>query len=61
MKMSQEGSYVLVTGASGFLGVTLMRYLAERKRRVLGTTRNLGARAPLEEVYGLHTSTYLRI
>ena len=51
MKMSQECSYILVTGASGFLGVNIMRYLAERKRKVLGTTRNVGGPEPLVENY----------
>jgi len=49
--MSQECSYVLVTGASGFLGVNIVRYLAERKRKVLATTRNLGGCTPLIEDY----------
>lgn len=51
MKVSQECSYILVTGASGFLGVNIMRYLAERKRKVLGTTRNVGGPEPLVENY----------
>jgi len=51
VKMSQECSYVLVTGASGFLGVNIMRYLAERQRKVLGTTRNVGGPEPSVEDY----------
>lgn len=41
--MSQdESSYVLVTGASGFIGANIMKYLAQRKRKVLGVHRHVG-------------------
>lgn len=49
--MCKECSYVLVTGASGFLGVNIVRYLAERERKVLGTTRNVGGPGSLVDYY----------
>jgi nucleoside-diphosphate-sugar epimerase len=33
-------THILVTGASGFIGVNLVKQLAQNKRKVLGTTRN---------------------
>jgi nucleoside-diphosphate-sugar epimerase len=35
-----SNSFTLVTGASGFIGVHLVKQLASNKRRVLATTRN---------------------
>jgi nucleoside-diphosphate-sugar epimerase len=35
-----SNSRILVTGASGFIGVNLVKLLAKSKRKVLGTTRN---------------------
>jgi len=34
--MPENNSYVLVTGASGFVGASIVKYLAESGRRVLG-------------------------
>jgi UDP-glucose 4-epimerase len=45
--MSPDDSHVLVTGASGFVGANIVKYLAQRKRRVLGTTRTPGGPDPL--------------
>ena len=49
--MPHDNSYVLVTGASGFVGSNIVKYLAERGRKVLGTTRNDGGPGPLVEDY----------
>jgi len=45
--MSQDDSYVLVTGASGFVGANIVKYLSERGRKVLGTTRKVDGPGPL--------------
>ena len=43
--------HVLVTGASGFIGVNLVKHLAEKGLNVLGTTRRVGGVDPLAEDY----------
>lgn len=46
-----SNSHILVTGASGFIGVNLVKRLAESKRKVLGTTRNPDGPDPLIREY----------
>ena len=48
--MKSEGSEVLVTGASGFIGINVVRCLAEKGYNVLGTTRRKGGPGPLGAV-----------
>ena len=47
----KEGSKVLVTGASGFIGVNVVKCLAEKGYSVLGTTRRKDGPGPLVEDY----------
>ena len=47
----EEGSKVLVTGASGFIGVNVVKCLAEKGYSVLGTTRRKGGPGPLVDDY----------
>jgi nucleoside-diphosphate-sugar epimerase len=49
--MKSEGSEVLVTGASGFIGINVVRCLAEKGYSVLGTTRRKGGPGPLVDDY----------
>ncbi len=49
--MIEKGTKVLVTGASGFIGVNVVRCLAEKGYEVLGTTRRKNGPDPLVEDY----------
>jgi nucleoside-diphosphate-sugar epimerase len=49
--MKRSGSKVLMTGASGFIGANVVRYLSEKGYSVLGTTRRKGGPGPLVEDY----------
>jgi len=51
MDMKGERSKILVTGASGFIGVNVVRCLAEKGYSVLGTTRRQGGPGPLVRDY----------
>lgn len=50
-KVSSDDSVILVTGASGFVGVNIVKYLAERGRKVLGTIRDADGPDPLVRNY----------
>ena len=49
--MKGDGSKVLVSGASGFIGANIVRCLAEKGYSVLGTTRREGGPGPLVNDY----------
>ena len=49
--MKGDGSKILVTGASGFIGINVVRRLAEKGHSVLGTTRRKGGPGPLADDY----------
>jgi nucleoside-diphosphate-sugar epimerase len=49
--MNGDGSKILVTGASGFIGVNVVKCLAEKGYSVLGTTRRKGGPGPLVDDY----------
>jgi nucleoside-diphosphate-sugar epimerase len=49
--MKGDGSKILVTGASGFIGVNVVRCLAEKGYSVLGTTRRTDGPGPLVDDY----------
>ena len=49
--MRGNGSKVLVTGASGFIGINVVKRLAEKGYTVLGTTRRKGGPGPLADDY----------
>ena len=60
---AKKGSKVLVTGASGFIGVNIVRRLAEKGYDVLGTTRREGGPGPLVDDYleGLEDVTWITL
>jgi UDP-glucose 4-epimerase len=49
--MNVDGSKILVTGASGFIGVNVVKCLAEKGYSVLGTTRRRDGPDPLIDDY----------
>ncbi len=49
--MKDDGPKILVTGASGFIGVNVVKCLAEKGYSILGTTRRKNGPGPLVDDY----------